>query len=306
MRLSRRQFTGIAGAALATTLLPLRGWAASSLDLGTTRIDMLSDGHLVLPGSFSLGDVPLAEAAPILARYGLDGTEFRPDCNVTLVRDGTNTVLFDVGSGPDFMPSAGKLPEALAALGVAADDITHVVFTHAHPDHLWGVLDDFDEPLFANAKHLMGRVERDYWLDPNTTATIGGGRESFAAGALRRLETMADRIETFEDGAELVPGIAARGTFGHTPGHMAFELRSGSDSAMVLGDCIVNHHLAFERPEWHAGSDQDAAMAAQTRVGLLDQLATDQMRIIGFHLPFPGIGRAEKTADGYVYVAQVA
>ncbi len=301
MRLTRRQFTA---AALGAAFLPSRGWAASTLNLGATRIDMLSDGHLVLPVSFSLGSVPPEDAAPILARYGLGPDELRPDCNLTLLRDGTNTVLFDAGAGPDFMPTAGKLPEAMEALGVAFDDITHVVFTHAHPDHLWGILDDFDEPLFPNARLLMGRIERDYWIDPNTGSTIGGGRETFAAGAKRRLDVLGDRIEVFEDGAEILPGVAARATYGHTPGHMAFEVRQGGDSAMILGDCIVNHHLAFERPNWPSGSDQDPDLAAQTRAGLLDQLTADQMRIIGFHLPFPGIGRAEKTADGYRFAAE--
>ena len=111
-------------------------------------------------------------APELLARHGLSGPEIESPCNVTLYRDGTNTVLFDVGSGPDFMPTAGKLAEAFDALGVTADEVTHVVFTHAHPDHLWGVLDDFDEPIFANATHLMGRAEYDYWADPNTVSTI--------------------------------------------------------------------------------------------------------------------------------------
>lgn len=304
MKITRRHFALTSGAALGAAFMPRRGWAGATLEMGAARIDMLSDGNLILPGGFILGDLPIEETAPILAKYGLDGTEFRPDCNVTLYRDGENTVLFDVGSGHDFMPSAGKLPEALDALGVAAEDVTHVVFTHGHPDHLWGLLDEFDEPVFANAAFLIGRAERDYWIDPETVTTIGAERQTFAAGAKRRLDAIAELVEVFEDGAEILPGVAARATIGHTPGHMAFEVRSGSEAAMVLGDCIANHHLAFERPDWLSGSDQDGALAAETRVRLLDQLTSEQTRLIGFHLPFPGIGRAERSEGGYRYVAE--
>src|SRR5690606_8232071 len=147
-------------------------------------------------------------------------------------------------------------------LGLAPEDITHLVITHGHPDHIWGLLDDFDEAYLPNAQILMGRAEFDYWMDPNTVSTIGEARQTFALGAQRRLEAVADLVTFFEDGAEIRPGVAARLTPGHTPGHMSFELRDGSDSLMVLGDPLGNHHVAFERPEWESGSDQDMATAA--------------------------------------------
>jgi glyoxylase-like metal-dependent hydrolase (beta-lactamase superfamily II) len=300
--LTRRSFLYATGAAAAAFAAPSRLWAGTTLTLGAMQIDTLSDGNLVLPGDFILGGLPKDETASILGRYGLQTDQLTPPCNVTLMRDGTNTVLFDVGAGPDFQPSTGKLAEALAALNLNPEEVTHVCFTHAHPDHLWGLLDEFDEPVFANAQHMIGQVEFDYWMDPNTVATIGDARTTFAVGAARRLATLAEQFSFFDDGAEILPGVAARMTPGHTPGHMAFELRSGSDSAMILGDCIGNHHVGFERPAWQSGSDQDPEQAATTRVGLLDQLAQDQMAFIGFHLPGGGIGRTEKTAEGFRYI----
>ncbi|PWG16892.1 MBL fold metallo-hydrolase [Salibaculum griseiflavum] len=301
MQINRRTLLKSGTAALGATALP--GWAHAQMTLGNVQIDTLSDGNLVLPREFQFGDLPQDEVTEILARYGITGDEMTPDCNVTLMRDGTNTVLFDVGAGPNFMPSAGTLWEALDELGVYPEDVTHVVFTHAHPDHLWGLLDDFDDLVFPEAQYMIGRAERDYWLDPATPDTIGEARLAFAAGAIRYLGAIEDRLTTFEDGEEILPGIAARATFGHTPGHMAFELRGGSESVMVLGDCIGNAHVAFERPGWVSGSDQDQEMGAATRVALLDQLANDQMPFIGFHMPYPGIGRAEKSGDSYRFVA---
>ena len=301
MTLTRRHFITLTGAALAT---PQPGWAISTLTLGETRIDTLSDGNLVLPISFTLGDTPVADAAPILARHGLGTDQLQPPCNVTLLRDGANTVLFDVGSGPDFMPSAGKLADALDAIGLTPGDITHVVFTHAHPDHIWGLLDDFDDPMYPNATHLIGKAEFDYWMDPATVDSISPGRTTFAVGAKRRLEAIEDLLATFGDDTEILPGVASRATFGHTPGHMSFHIRAGSQDALIVGDAIVNHHLAFERPGWRAGSDQDPDMGAETRLRLLDQIASDKMQMIGFHLPGGGIGRAERAAEGYRFITE--
>ena len=93
-------------------------------------------------------------------------------------------------------------------------------------------------------------------------------------------------------------GVAARGSYGHTPGHMAFELRDGSESLMVLGDSLGNHHVAFEAPDFISGSDQDGATAATTRLSLLDQITSAQMRVAGFHLP-GGFGRVERAGSAF-------
>jgi glyoxylase-like metal-dependent hydrolase (beta-lactamase superfamily II) len=190
--------------------------------------------------------------------------------------------------------------DALDAEGLTPDDITDVIFTHGHPDHLWGVLDDFDEPLFLNAAYKMGQVERDYWMDPDTVNTIGEARASFAAGASRRIEAIDGMLETFEDGAEVAPGVTAMATAGHTPGHMSFAVSSGDTTVMVIGDAVSNDHVAMARPDWPSGSDQDTEMGAATRARLLDQLATDQMLAVGFHMGGGGLGRVERRATATV------
>lgn len=303
MLLRRRFLAGMGAFGAAALLGPQRIWASAQITFGDLRIDTLSDGNLMLPADFILGGMPEKELKAVVEAFGLSRDQLTPPCNVTLLRDGNNTVLFDVGAGPDFQPSAGKLAEALSLLGVAPEDVTHVVFTHAHPDHLWGVLDEFDEPVFASAAHLIGRAEFDYWTNPDTVASIDPARTTFAVGAARRLSTIADRLTFLEDGGDILPGVVARLTPGHTPGHMSFRVGEGQQAVMVVGDAIGNHHVAFVHPEWKSGSDQDAEMAARTRMMLLDDMARDKTAIIGFHLPDGGIGRVEKEGQGYRFVA---
>ena len=101
-----------------------------------------------------------------------------------------------------------------------------------------------------------------------------------------------------------VPCIAAMATHGHTPGHMSFELRGGSQSALVLGDAIGNHHVAFRKPAWVSGSEQDGDMATVTRQMLFDRIMAEQMQVAGFHLPQGGMGRVDRAAEGYVFMPE--
>lgn len=299
----RSLFLTALGAPLVTTLgSATRAMAQASMTLGDARIDMVSDGNLSLPRDMILGGLPEAELAPILAQANVADGALMPPCNLTLLRDGDRVVLFDVGSGPEFQASAGIMLDSLDALGVAPEDITDLVLTHGHPDHLWGLLDDFGDTLLPSAAIYMGRGEFDYWWDENTVSTIDTARQAFAVGAKRRLEAVADQIVMIEPGGEVIPGIMAHASFGHTPGHLSFEIRKGSESVMVIGDALGNHHVAFARPDWISGSDQDGPTAATTRQALLDQIVADQMLIAGFHLP-GGLGRVEQHEGAYRFIA---
>ncbi|MFS4581969.1 MBL fold metallo-hydrolase [Phaeobacter sp. C3_T13_0] len=304
MAVTRRRFVQGLGSGMA--LAPSgRVWAETKVTLGKAEILSLSDGQMQLPPTFLYGDLDPEILAPVLAEHGMSPSDqLTPELNVTLLRDEDRIVLFDTGAGPAFQEGTGLLSDALAAVGVSPEDVTHVVFTHCHPDHLWGVLDDFDEPLFLNAEHMMGRQEWDYWSDPATVEAIGDERASMAVGAQRRLMALAERISLFPDGAEILPGVAARATFGHSPGHMSFEIAGEHDSVMVLGDSVTNAHLSFSEPDWEIASDQDPGTAAKVRRQLLQWLSAKQMRIVGYHLPNGGVGHVVKAGSGYRFVPE--
>lgn len=298
--LSRRTVLG-AGLAAAVAAVVRPSWASgpARLRLGGAEVTVLSDGALSLPMSFFLPDRPAAEIAALMAPHGLPVDLVRPDCNVTLLRSGDRLVLFDAGAGPMFQDSAGRLPASLAAAGVDPADVTDLCFTHAHPDHLWGVIDDLDEPVFPNARFWMNRVEWDFWRAPATLEAMPEERKSFVVGARNRMKAIEDRIGLFDVGGEVVPGVEAVASAGHTPGHTSFAVHGGGDSVLVVGDAISNAVISFERPDWRSGSDQDPGQGADTRLRLLDRLAGDRTRIVGFHLPYPGIGFAERAGGAY-------
>lgn len=305
MKLSRRFVLAGTAALAAAGALPFgarRVWAVTSLTAGELRIDSLSDGHLELPPETAFAAIPEAERAALLDALSTDATApVHSPLNVTLMRQGDRVVLFDVGSGPDFVPTAGKLADALQAVGVAPEDVTDVIFTHGHPDHLWGLLDEFDEPLFPNAALRMGAAEFDYWTDPATASTIAETWQSFAAGAMRRLSPVADRVERFADGDEVVPGVRAVMTPGHTPGHMSFAVGTPDTGIFVTGD-FVTSLIGFARPDLGTGTDSDPALAAETRKAMLAQLADEGWTILGYHLPGGGIGRVERDGDAFRFV----
>ncbi|MEM7752413.1 MAG: MBL fold metallo-hydrolase, partial [Pseudomonadota bacterium] len=186
--LDRRSFLGGVAA------LPLLSQQVRARPLGTATLTTVSDGSLTLPGNFIYDPMPQDELPALIEAFDLSPDQLTPPCNLALFQDGTNNVLFDVGAGPDFMPTAGDLLDSLDQAGLAPKDITHVVFTHAHPDHIWGLIDEFEEPVLPEATYLMGRAEWDYWWNPETVNTIGEARAAFAVGAKRRMTFIEDNV----------------------------------------------------------------------------------------------------------------
>lgn len=295
---------GLTAGIPALSIFPPAAAAGDPLAVGDYRVRTVSDGSLRLPVSFALPDAPQAEAAALLKEKDLDTETLAPSCNVTLAAGGDRLVLFDVGAGPNFQPTAGRLAESLAAIGVDPADITDVVFTHGHPDHLWGLVDDFDELVFSEAAYHMGAVEWDYWRADGTLAATPEDRKSFVVGAQSRLPRLEERIRLIKPGDEVVPGIEAIDTAGHTPGHLSFAIHGEGESLTILGDAIVNAPVSFRRPDWRYGTDQDPDKAIETRKKLLDRMASDHSRIIGFHLPTPGIGHVERDGNAYRFTAE--
>lgn len=299
--ISRRALIG-AGVGIAALGVagPLR--AVEVARLGTRSVHVISDGGFAMPASSMSRGVPAEEVAALLQAEGMPLGEATSVLNVTLVKDGASWTIIDAGSGANFLPGSGKLAANLEAAGIDKDAVSRVIFTHAHPDHLWGALDDFDTDLFPNAAYQISEAEWAFWTAPDVYTKLPEDRHMFAAGAQRIFKAIGEKTTRFKPGQEVAPGVVAVDTPGHTPGHCSFEVGSSAGSVMVLGDALTHAAISFRKPEWKSGADTDADMGAATRRKLLDRLAADKLAFIGYHLPSPGLGRAEKDGAAYRFV----
>ncbi len=302
---SRRTVLAGATATLAlTSIAPgLADAAQNEIKAGRFKVTTLSDGYLTLPTTMVAPETEAAAREKALAAAGQSGTNYRSPLNVTLLESEKEKILLDAGAGTRFMQSAGKLEEALMDKGLEPDQITHVVFTHAHPDHLWGTINDFDEIAFPSASFHISEAEWNFWMADDVLTKLDEQRKVFAIGAQRNLKAIKERISTFKPGAELVAGLRAIDTSGHTPGHVSFEVGDRRSLMAVLGDALTHPVVSFEYPDWQPAMDQEPDKAVATRKRLLDRLATDKHQLIGYHLPEPGLGRVARKGQGFAFEA---
>lgn len=296
-------------AALAVSALgPCRAAAQGSatpykFTVGAAEVTVLSDGEFSFPLGFVLPGRPEAEVETLFKQVGSSFGVLEAQLNVVLIRTGPELVLIDTGAGPDLMPTLGRLADRLEAAGFKPDEITAVVFTHAHADHLWGVIDPLGGgTLFEKARHVMSAAERDFWLQPGIEGRVSDTLRGMAMGTRRRLGGIAARIETVRPGQEIAPGLSLVDTAGHTPGHVSVLLNSGGAQLLVGGDALVQPVVSFAAPKWRWGSDMDTDRAIKTRLSLLDRLANETISLVGTHLPWPGLGRVERKDSTYRFV----
>jgi glyoxylase-like metal-dependent hydrolase (beta-lactamase superfamily II) len=299
---TRRHFNRVGFASAAALLVP-NATIASATPFGGGTLLSFSDGQFGLPLEMLYSDAPEAQlSSAVAASRDKDGRITRP-VNVNLLEVGKRKILFDAGSGVNFFPSLGKLPSVLESAGVEVSAITDVVLTHAHPDHIWGILDDFDDLLMPDANYYISHSEWEFWGSDKAISAMPAGRENFAVGAKSRFEKIKEQITLFSPGREVVAGIEAVDTGGHTPGHASFVLHSGSESIMILGDALTHPTVSFEYPKWLSDSDMDRQKAADVRLSLLDRLVADKIKIAATHLPAPGFGYVEKHQSAWRYIA---
>ena len=266
---------------------------------------MLSDGHLVVPTSILAENVAQAEVRSFLADRAVGPDRVHFHINVALVKTGSDYVLIDAGSGGTWEPTAGKLADSLEAAGIKPEQIGKVVLTHAHPDHIWGLVDELDDSLrFPRAEYVVSAREFDFWTS-GEAANLKGPIEGIAAGARRVFKAIEARTTRIKPGDEVAPGIAAIDTAGHTPGHISLLMASGSDKLLITADAVQNAHVSFAHPDWQPRADMDGAKAAESRRHVLDMAATDKLQVLSYHIPFPGLGRVERTGSAFTWVAGV-
>ena len=311
-RLSRRALLQSCGALAASGLgsptvaqqaTPPPATSHRRLSFGAQDLVVLSDGHMVVPTRVLAGNVPQAELTSFLASRGVGPERVHFHLNVALVKTGNAHVLIDAGAGGTWEPTAGRLADSLEAAGVKPDEIGTVVLTHAHPDHIWGLIDELDNSLrFPQAQYLVSAREFEFWTRAEATS-FKGPIEGIAAGAKRVFKAIEERTTRIRPGEEILPGIVAIDSAGHTPGHISLLLISGSERLLITADAVQNNHIAMAHPDWQPAADMDSAKAAQSRRQVLELAASDRLEVLCYHLPFPGLGRVERKGSAFAWIA---
>jgi glyoxylase-like metal-dependent hydrolase (beta-lactamase superfamily II) len=310
--LSRRGlFLGAAAAGVAANLLPNPASAKAPqinkqapyyyrFSMGSIEATVISDGSFaVTPKLFS--GVPQPEVERMLTDHFLPSDNVAVEQNILVLNTGEKLIVFDTGLGSAklFGPGSGRMLVSLKEAGIDPKDVDAIVVSHAHPDHLWGVMADDGKPNFPNAQIYISEADYDFWTDEAKLANKD--MKGFIEGARKHLVPNRPRIVFMKDGQEILPGVQALAAPGHTIGHMMFMLTSGNKAFAVLADTTVHPVLMFETPRLEFGFDSDPKQAVATRVRVLDMLAEQRIPFIAYHFPWPGIGYAAKRGDGFVY-----
>jgi glyoxylase-like metal-dependent hydrolase (beta-lactamase superfamily II) len=202
-----------------------------------------------------------------------------------LVNTGAELVLFDTGL------SADATTAALASAGVTPDQVSLVVITHMHGDHIGGLMGaDGTTPTYANARYVTGAVEHN--------AATEAGDEGF----LKNVAPLNDRFSFIDDGGSAASGITGMAAFGHSPGHMIYQIESDGQRLMITADTANHYVWSLQRPDWEVRFDRDKAAAAATRKSVFGMIAADRIPFTGYHMPFPGVGYVEAAGEGFRYV----
>jgi glyoxylase-like metal-dependent hydrolase (beta-lactamase superfamily II) len=272
---------------------------------GKIQATIVSDGILPLgePSASFLG-TSKEEVAKMLTDNFLSPTSVVLEQNVLVLNTGDKMILFDTGMGSSTMfgPTTGKLLSSLKAAAIDPKAIDAVVATHAHCDHVWGIMADDGSSHFPNAQIYISQADFDYWTDE---AKLGmkdpAYMKPFVEGARKNLLPNRDRIVFFKDGQEFLPGIQAMSAPGHTVGHTIFMITSDGKTLAAIGDLTHHQVLLMLKPRIEFAYDTDSKQSANTRVRVLDMLASNRIPLIAYHFPWPGMGHVAKLGDGFQY-----
>jgi glyoxylase-like metal-dependent hydrolase (beta-lactamase superfamily II) len=318
--LTRRAVMGgsaAAGAAILTSSLSSTAQAAAPLSgqqapgwyrykVGSFEVTVATDGvnRFKFPDGFVTNRSREQLNAALAATYAQPGPDMvAVPYSPCVVNTGARLVVIDTGTGEaTFKTSkgaAGQFQANLKASGIDSSQVDVVVISHMHGDHINGLLTADNKPAFANAEIMVPAPEWKFFIDDGEMSRQSSDRMKGVFANFRRVfDALGRKVTQYEAGKEIVPGITAVATHGHTPGHMSHIVASGNSKVYVQGD-VTNLPVFVRNPDWHLMFDQDAKMAEETRRKVYDMLVAEKMMVQGFHYPFPALAYIEKAGNGY-------
>jgi glyoxylase-like metal-dependent hydrolase (beta-lactamase superfamily II) len=274
--------------------------------VGDIQVTVVSDGRFTFP----LEDSFITNAKKEEVNAALEKA-FMPRDVMTIyfaplvINTGGKLVVIDAGNGPvakaNTKGTNGQFADNMAAAGFDPKAVDTVVISHFHTDHVNGLLAADGTPAFPNAEVLVPATEWKYWMDDGEMSRAPAGRMQGLFKNNRNIfeAGLKKKVTPYEWGKEVVPGLLAVETVGHTPGHTSYVLSSGSGKVFIQSDVTNNPNLFATNPGWHAFFDQDGDVAEKTRRRIYDMVVAEKLQVQGFHYPFPGLGNVVKDGNGY-------
>jgi glyoxylase-like metal-dependent hydrolase (beta-lactamase superfamily II) len=269
--------------------------------VGDFEVTVLSDGTVDLPMDKLLHEKP-AKVQGALAKNFLKAP-VETSVNTFLINTGSKLVLVDTGAGTLFGPTLGKLLTSLKAAGYQPEQVDEIYITHMHPDHVGGLC-TADKAAFPNAVVRADKHDADYWLSKAQLEAAPADKKGYFQGAQASLATYAgaNRFQAFEGNTELVPGIRATSSYGHTPGHTSYVVESRGQKLVLIGDLIHAQFIQFDDPSVTIEFDSDTKAALASRKAGFADAAKSGYLIGAAHLPFPALGHLRSSGKGYQFV----
>jgi glyoxylase-like metal-dependent hydrolase (beta-lactamase superfamily II) len=251
--------------------------------IGDVQITPVADGTFVARPAYFGDHVPPDTHPELFYRHQ---TAWLP-IGSFLIRTRDRVVLVDAGLGPEMeqLPHGmhlvgGQLLTGLRALGVTPADITDIICSHLHSDHVGWLFDLDAKPVFPKATIWYGAGDREHFVTGN----------GFMFEHIRQGFTTTEVTRPIDADTTVAPGITTLLAPGHTPGHMCIVVSSGDDRALLLGDAITCP-VQIDEPTWHSMGDVDPALANRTRERLWRELEDGHTVGAGAHFPELRFGR---------------
>ncbi len=295
---SRRSFGFGLGATALAGFAPQSASSAISkrLRIGDISVTALSDGHFELPpAAFS----PQPEATSTQTQL--------VGANAWLIETGNRRMLVDTGSGETLRgkyPQTGHLPTALAHAGVSPDQITDIIITHMHADHIGGLMQG-GISRYPNAMLHLCEVEWRYWAAPERAQLVAPAQRPLANLIAGLMDQMAYRIAVHRPNGDLGSGVWLESAPGHTPGHQVVHVSSGANSLLLLGDVLISGPLQFAQPDIRYVLDDDPDLAAATRTVMFDRIMTDGLMFAATHLIHGGAHKLDAHPRGGYHAEKI-
>lgn len=272
-------------------------------NVGNFQVTVINDGWIALDTALFAGDQAGAHA--LLDKHHLPKDQVATAVNQWVVNTGDKVILVDTGTSNVFGPTLGRLQNNLAAAGIKSTDVTDVVISHMHPDHIAGLLTEDKKVAFPNAVVHLNPDEYAFWTEGEIKAPdakpFWGDFFGLARASIKPYAD-AGKVQLNKDGTAITPGVTTITAPGHTPGHTMVRLTPSGGDLLLWVDIVHNAALQFAEPERAIAFDANEQQAITTRKRVMDMVATDRLTIAGTHLPFPGLGHVTKSGSGFTFV----